>query len=133
MCHGVQKSILFYTLYLKYVKCKTPVKTGIGPLGEKYSWKHSKQTDKRKKKKRSKDITWNSTKGQQMLTDQVNVVNSEENQSNIVHSEEKYGAETLLDLLPSHNPSSLTQLCAQIERWKDSKRKRLSEIGSYMR
>lgn len=40
-------------------------------------------------------------------------------------SQEQPGAEMLLDLSPAHIPSSLTQPYAQIERWKDSKRKEI--------
>lgn len=55
-----------------------------------------------------------------MLTDQGNVVNSEltvlKTSQIIVRSEEKYGAETLLDLLPSHNLLLLdTALCSDRE------------------
>lgn len=55
-----------------------------------------------------------------MLTNQGNRANGKhiqsQKQSNVRRTEEKYGAETQLDLLPSHIPSSLTQLYAQIER-----------------
>lgn len=59
-------------------------------------------------------VTWESRTARAVR--RGNDVNSDKNQPNIVGYKEQYGAETLLDLLPSYNPSCLTRLHAQIER-----------------